>query len=217
MFAFKPFNVLIACEESQTSCKVFREFGCNAFSADLQRCSGGCPQWHILGDCLPLLDKNLCFYTQNGDFHFVDHWDLIIAHPPCTFLSRAGACNIPSDPSRIYKGFEAAEFFYKFYNSDCCDHICIENPVPISLFNLPLRSQEMQPYRFDKFGVHPFSKRTYIWLKNLPFLPEYTPFGFPVASWNKLHSSSKIRSKTFIGFSYAFAENFIPFLNSIYC
>lgn len=183
----------------------------------MQRCSGGLPEFHIQGDCLPLLNKNISFFTCNGHKHYINNWHLIIVHPPCTYLTKAGACKIPNDPTRIDKGFEAAEFFYKFYNTNCCDHICIENPVPIARFNLPKRTQEMQPYRFDKFGVHPFSKRTYIWLRNLPLLPEYTPFGFPIDSWTSMHSSSKIRSKTFIGFSYAFAENFIPYLNSIYC
>lgn len=90
-------NVLIACEESQAVCLAFRAKGHNAFSCDLQSPSGGHPEWHVLGDATKLLkNNNIEFTTMDGARHFVDRWDLLIAHPPCTYLSNAGA-------ARLYK------------------------------------------------------------------------------------------------------------------
>ena len=81
-------NVLIACEESQVVCIAFRQKGHRAFSCDIQECSGGHPEWHIQVDCLPLINGNCKFTTMDGEVHKMDgKWDLLIAHPPCTFLS----------------------------------------------------------------------------------------------------------------------------------
>ena len=160
-------NVLVACEESQAVCKAFRERGHNAFSCDLKPCTGGHPEWHIQGDVLPLLDKK---------------WDLIIAHPPCTYMSKAGARwmyptagNISQE--RLAKAMEAKEFFLKILNADC-DRIAIENPRPLKVVDLPKPSQVIQPYQFG----HPYSKATCLWLKGLPplepteVLTEYKPY-----------------------------------------
>lgn len=85
-------NVLVACEESQRVCIAFRERGHNAFSCDIEPCSGGHPEWHIMQDVIPLLDGRCSFKTMDGIEHSIDgKWDLIIAHPPCTYLSNAGA------------------------------------------------------------------------------------------------------------------------------
>ena len=85
-------KVLVACEESQVVCKAFRELGHEAYSCDIQECSGGNPQWHILGDCLPILNGKCEFITEDGAKHLIDtKWDLIIAHPPCTHLAVSGA------------------------------------------------------------------------------------------------------------------------------
>ena len=82
-------RVLVACEESQEVCKAFRAKGHEAYSCDIIPCSGGHPEWHIQGDCLPLLNGNCTF--QTADTHpQVGKWDLIIAHPPCTYISNAG-------------------------------------------------------------------------------------------------------------------------------
>ena len=92
----RPMNVLIACEESQTVCKAFRERGHNAFSCDIQECSGGHPEWHICEDVLPLLNGNCSFKTVDGFEHTINgKWDMIIAHPPCTYLCMSGQkhCN----------------------------------------------------------------------------------------------------------------------------
>ena len=90
----KALKILVACEESQRVCMAFRELGHEAFSADLIDPSGGHEDWHIKGDCLPLINGNCRFKTMDGSEHVVDKWDLIIAHPPCTYLSNAGACRL---------------------------------------------------------------------------------------------------------------------------
>lgn len=202
-------NVLIACEESQAVCKAFRERGHNAFSCDLKPCSGGHPEWHIQGDVLALLDKK---------------WDLIIAHPPCTYMSKAGARwmyptagNISQE--RLAKAMKAKEFFLKILNADC-DRIAIENPRPLKVVELPEPSQVIQPYQFG----HPYSKATCLWLKGLPplepteVLTEYKPYcpsntgGVTRGqSYNKggaIRAADDCvnRSKTFDGIAKAMAE-----------
>lgn len=117
-------NVLIACEESQTSCIEFRKLGHNAFSCDIQACSGGFPEWHIKGDCLSLIDGSCSFFTCDGVNHYISSWDLIIAHPPCTYLSRAGSCRMFPRPhvlnyDRYEKAIAARDFFMRIYNA-CC-------------------------------------------------------------------------------------------------
>lgn len=79
-------NVLVACEESQRVCMAFRERGFNAFSCDIQECSGGHPEYHILGDAVKALDAGE-ITTMDGMTHHIPKWDLLIAHPPCTYLS----------------------------------------------------------------------------------------------------------------------------------
>ena len=202
-------NVLIACKESQAVCKAFRERGHNAFSCDLKPCTGGHPEWHIQGDVLPLLEQK---------------WDLIIAHPPCTYMSKAGARwmyptagNISQE--RLAKAVKAKEFFLKILNADC-DRIAIENPRPLKVVELPKPSQVIQPYQFG----HPYSKATCLWLKGLPplepteVLTEYKPYcpsntgGVTRGqSYNKggaIRAADDCvnRSKTFDGIAKAMAE-----------
>ena len=84
-------NVLVACEESQAVCKEFRRLGHRAFSCDIQESSGGHPEWHIKGDCLPIISGNTQFTTEDGNQHEIcGKWDLLIAHPPCTYLTVSG-------------------------------------------------------------------------------------------------------------------------------
>ena len=162
-------NVLVACEESQAVCKAFRARGHRAFSCDIQDCSGGHPEWHIKGDVLPLLNGNCTFTTMDGKQHEQrDRWDLIIAHPPCTYLSNAGACRMyPKkgivDRQRYAKAMEARKFFFRFMEADC-ERIAVENPLPLKIVNLPKETQTVQPYEYG----HPYSKRTLLWLKGLP-------------------------------------------------
>lgn len=211
-------NILVACEESQTICLAFRSIGHNAFSCDLVPCSGGHPEYHIIADALSLVNGNCSFYTVSGDFYrLIGQWDLLIAHPPCTYLSNAGARWLyphgELDFERAALGFKAKEFFMSFYNA-ACNYICIENPIPSKLFELPPFSQKIQPYEFG----HPFSKTTLLWLKGLPeLIPTNIVFDFiPYVSsgsyskykdkrYSGIGRSSKVRSKTFSGVAEAMA------------
>lgn len=216
-------KVLVACEESQRVCTAFRERGHEAFSCDMQECSGGHPEWHICGDVLPLLNGNVPFQTSDGKAHRIDgRWDLIIGHPPCTYLSNAGACRLyphkgQLDQARYQKGLEAKKFFMAILSADC-PRIAVENPVPSTVFGLPKCSQEIQPYQFG----HPYTKKTRLWLKGLPplFSTEIVePVGPYVCGnsdiWKKQaaagrvygkEKSAKHRSKTFPGIAQAMAE-----------
>lgn len=173
-------------------------------------CSGGCPQWHIWTDVEPLLNGGT-FRTCDSQSHTVDKWDMIIAFPPCTYLSKAGSCNLYKngeiDKERFAAGQQAAEFFRKIYNADC-PRICIENPVPMAIFGLPKPTQEVQPFYF---GV-PVSKLTYLWLKGLPFVcptnvikPRYTFNTYPLFKNSFGKYRQRNRSKTFVEFAEAMA------------
>ena len=160
-------KVLVACEESQRVCIEFRKLGHEAYSCDIEPCSGGHPEWHIQDDVLPLLNGNCDFKTVNGDMHnLIGKWDLIIAHPPCTYLSNAGARFLyPKgvlNEDRLKIGLIAKEFFMKIYNADC-EKIAIENPIPSKVYGLPKYTQTIQPYEFG----HPYQKKTCLWLKGL--------------------------------------------------
>lgn len=217
--------VLVACEESQQVCKAFRALGASAFSCDLQVCSGGHPEWHILDDAFCLLNGGL-FTTLDGRDHFVPSWDLLVAHPPCTFLSNAGARHLYKghvlNQDRYQMGLLAAHDFIGFHSAPI-SHICVENPVPSRIFNLPPYSQIIQPWQFG----HPFTKRTCLWLHNLPDLVP-THVVQPIASFCPSGSYSgshdvkyrgvftkdraKNRSKTFSGVAAAMASQWLPLL-----
>ena len=147
-------KVLVACEESQAVTKELRKLGHEAYSCDIIPCSGGHPEWHIQVDALELLKIQ---------------WDMIIAHPPCTYLTNAGAVRMrvkgEIQPERYAKAMEAKSFFMQFYNADC-PRIAVENPTPMKIVGLPPYTQAIQPYQFG----HPYSKRTCLWLKGLPNL-----------------------------------------------
>ena len=212
-------KILVACEESQRVCIAFRERGHEAYSCDIQEPSGGHPEWHILGDALGVLNGGT-IVTMDGLSHDIGKWDMLIAHPPCTYLSNAGACRLypkkgQLNQERYNKGLEAKEFFMNFLNADCTK-ICVENPVPSSIFAMPPHSQEIQPYQFG----HPYTKKTRLWLKGLPtLLPTeiVTPVGPYVPSRTgrkdrtrygaaKRGEDAKNRSKTFPGIAKAMAE-----------
>ena len=208
-------KVLVACEESQRVCTAFRERGHEAYSCDIIDQSGGHPEWHIMQDVLPLLNGNCEFETTAGVKHEVDgKWDLIIAHPPCTYLSNAGARFLyPKgvlNKERLQKGLIAKNFFISFYNADC-DKICIENPIPSKIYSLPQYTQIIQPYEFG----HPYSKKTCLWLKGLQILkptnivPEEKIQSTKIAgNWfNKGGKNrQRNRAKTFPGIAKAMAE-----------
>ena len=218
-------KVLIACEESQRVCSAFRELGHEAYSADIQEPSGGHPEWHILGDVLPILNGGE-FTTMGGESHYIPKWDIIIAHPPCTYLSNAGARHLwkghKLNEERYKKGLEGKEFFMQFYNADC-EHICIENPIPSKIYEMPPYTQTIQPYEYG----HPFSKRTCLWLKGLPKLQPtdiVEPIGTycPSGSYSHKHDDKhrglftkdrpRQRSKTFEGIAAAMAAQWSEYL-----
>lgn len=160
-------NVLIACEESQRVCTAFRERGHRTFSCDIRPCSGGHPEWHILGDVLPILNGNCGFTDEAGGQHEqAGRWDLIIAHPPCTYLTNASAVRMRVKgeivPERYAKMLEGRDFFFRCLNADC-DRVAVENPIPLKLCGMPPYTQIIQPWMFGE----PWSKRTCLWLRGL--------------------------------------------------
>ena len=216
-------KVLIACEESQEVCKAFRARGHEAYSCDIVECSGGHPEWHIQDDVLGIVNGGTFFVCQDGYVHSITGaWDLIIAHPPCTYMSAAGACRMyPTagkiDALRFIKAIEAKNFFMRIYNADC-DRICIENPRPLKCVELPIETQRIQPFEYGE----KWSKLTYLWLKGLPelmptdIIMDHRPYvscgtsrnkGKPEKSgMSRRGGAQKVRSKTFPGMAKAMAE-----------
>lgn len=203
-------KVLVACEESQTVCKAFRLKGHECYSCDIIECSGGHPEWHIMADVLPLLNGKCSFQTMDNVCHYVDKWDLIIAHPPCTNLAVSGMRWFKSGHKPEYLKDEAAEFFMKFVYADC-DRIAIENPVCIMSTRYRKRDQVINPWQYG----HMQQKKTCLWLKNLPKLKETDnvydemmklPLKERTYIWQLGSHHSKERSKTFEGIAQAMAE-----------
>ena len=224
-------KILVACEESQAVCKAFRAKGHEAYSCDIQECSGGHPEWHIQGDVLPLLNGKCEFWTKDKDgrgvgWHYVDKWDLIIAHPPCTYFSNATMVNLGrKDRPDVFNDewkrrfFEnrdnAFEFVKKIYNADC-DKICIENVVGYLSTHFKKPTQYIEPFYFGD----PWKKKTCLWLKGLESLKP-TQIVAPKGKWGR-HPlkakrdldgyavggvyGAKERSKTFPGIAQAMAE-----------
>ena len=213
-------KILVACEESQEVTKAFRMKGHESYSCDVLMCSGGFPRWHIQGDALKLINGGVYFITCDGSVHYVDKWDMIIAFPPCTYMTNAGAVrmrvNGEIQKERYEKAMRAKEFFMAFYNADC-PKIAIENPTPMKLIGLPPYTQAVQPYEYG----HPYSKRTCLWLKGLPklaptqIITEHEPYvhgGGKYANGeyrmfkNRVAQDQKTRSRTFQGIARAMAE-----------
>lgn len=231
----RKINILVACEESQRVCTEFRKLGFNAFSCDLLPCSGGHPEWHFQHDVLEII-KNRGGILQSGDSEYIDgDWDLMVAHPPCTFLAVSGAKwyyhpedkELPIEKRRPHPNFptrakdreEGVAFFMELANADI-KRIAIENPVGIMSTRFRKPDQIVQPWMFGDSA----SKKTCLWLKNLPKLEptdvvdegEYIEFdsGRRLAKWysdgltkTKTPEERRTwRSKTFPGFAKAIAE-----------
>ena len=200
-------KILVACEESQAVTKELRALGHEAYSSDIQECSGGHPEWHIQGDVLPLLKQK---------------WDMIIAFPPCTFLTVTGNrwFNIERYGEQAIQRHKDREFAIKFFKmfAECdCEKVAIENPVGIMSSEWRKPDQIINPYEFGDA----FEKKTCIWLKGLPKLqptnivepPKRTEFksGKSIPTWyadaRKLpkEQRAKLRSKTFEGIAKAMA------------
>ena len=191
-------KILIACEESQAICIEMRKLWHEAYSCDIQECSWGHPEWHIQWDAIS--------EAYSGKY------DMMIAHPPCTYLSNAGARFLYAgwvlNEERLAKWMEAKEFFMKLLNAPI-ERIAVENPVQSTVYGIPKYTQSIQPYHF----WHPFQKKTCLWLKNLPLLqateilekPESTKIA---GNWfNKGGKDrQKNRSKTFPWIAKAIAE-----------
>lgn len=214
-------KVLIACEESQRVCLAFRKRGHEAYSCDILDSSGGHPEYHVKGDALDILNPyqhgrtfGIWFRTCDGKKHFVQKWDLIIAHPPCTYLSNAGARHLyPKgilNKNRLAHGLLAKAFFMQFLEADC-ERVCVENPVPSTVFQLPKYTQTIEPYEYG----HPFKKKTCLWLKGLPTLKPTNILSKEQRQSTKIAGNwynkggkdrQKNRAKTFEGIAEAMAE-----------
>lgn len=221
-------RILVACEESQAVTIKMRERGHEAYSCDLLECSGGHSEWHIQGDVLPLLNGRCSFITMDGAEHRINgRWDMIIAFPPCTFLTVTGNRWFNIDRygekaiRRLKDREEAIEFFMAIANADC-EKIAIENPVGIMSTSYRKPEQIVHPYMFGD----PFEEKTCLWLKGLRYLestnivepPPRKKFdsGKTMPAWyaEAWHlpkvERAKIRSKTFPGIAKAMAEQWTP-------
>ena len=205
----KILKVLIACEESQEICKAFRALGHEAYSCDLLPCSGGKPEWHLQMDCFEAIK--------------LKNWDLMIAHPVCTYLTISANKWYKDQPKRKSGALvgaerrqareEAVEFFMRLYNSDV-KHIAVENPVGIMSTRFRKPDQTIQPWMFG----HGETKATCLWLKGLPKL---TPTNIVEGRHQRLHElpptkdRAKLRSKTYSGIAKALATQYSQYLESI--
>ena len=210
-------KVLVACEESQAVTIEFRKLGHEAYSCDIESCSGGHPEWHIQDDVIPLLNGNCEFNTCDNKLHKItERWDMIIAFPPCTYLCVTGGrwFNIEKYGDMAIKRYEnqqkAIEFFMRFVNAEC-SKIAIENPVGKMSTYYRKPNQIINPYEFG----HPEQKKTCLWLKGLPLLKstnnvyEYM-MTLPLKQRTRIHwlgsGKSKERSKTYVNIAKAMAE-----------
>jgi len=198
-------KTLVACEESQTITIALRNAGIEAYSCDLQECSGGHPEWHIIGDAIK--------EAYSGKYKNM------IGHPPCTFMSRAGArWMYPTSgnicENRLKQAMEAKDFFLKLLNAPI-ENIALENPTPLKVVGLPKETQVIQPFEYG----HEYSKRTLLWLKGfeklqptdikenyIPFLPSNTGGAKRGQKATFRNISQKDSSKTFIGIANAIVD-----------
>ena len=219
-------KILVACEESQAVTIELRKLGHEAYSCDIEPCSGGHPEWHIQSDVLRLINGWATFTTADGEYHstvIYCKWDMIIAFPPCTYLTVTGNrwFNVERYGDKAIQRMkdreEAIKFFMVFVNADC-PKIAIENPVGIMSTAWKKPNQIIHPYMFGDA----FEKKTCLWLKGLPLLkptnivdsPKRKQFksGKSMPQWYAelwhlpQKERAKLRSKTFPGIAKAMAE-----------
>lgn len=181
-------KILVACEESQAVTIELRRLGHEAYSCDIEPCSGGHPEWHLQVDALELLKMK---------------WDMILAFPPCTHLAVSGARYF-EQKRKDGRQQAAIDFFMQFANADC-SKIAIENPVGIMSTYYRKPDQIIQPWQFG----HGETKRTCLWLKGLPpLVPTNIVDGREQRIWKMPPSAdrAKERAKTFPGVARAMAE-----------
>lgn len=175
-------KILVACEESQAVTIELRKLGHEAYSCDIIECSGGHPEWHIQQDVIPLLNGNCRFFTADGAEHRIcGRWDMIIAFPPCTYLTNCATRSFslkctPAD--KVVERWEnralATVFFMRFILADC-DRIAVENPVGFMNRAFRKPNQIIEPYYFaesenDVKNYH--TKRTCLWLKKFAVISQ---------------------------------------------
>lgn len=215
--------VLIACEESQAECAAWRALGCLAFSCDIQPCrKTGNPDWHILGDVTPYLRGCTQFTTQSGVLLSVPRWDLIIAHPPCTYLTKVGSPWLYRDADRLVrvngkkrlvngerwqKMMDARKFFIECLGAKA-HYVAVENPIPMRVADLPPADTYVDP---SWFGVK-YTKKTLYWLRNLP--PIFATVVYPGARCYVTASRGKYRSRTFTQLADAVARQWYDYICS---
>lgn len=198
-------KVLVACEESQAVCIELRKLGHEAYSCDIDPCSGGHPEWHIKDDVLKYINGDQAlFFTMDGTGHITPkRWDMIIAFPPCTHLAVSGARHF-KEKQADGRQQAAIDFFMEFVNADC-DRIAIENPIGIMSTKYRKPDQIIQPWQFG----HGETKATCLWLKGLKKLePTNIVDGREHRVWRMPPGKdrAKERSKTFPGVAAAIAS-----------
>lgn len=216
-------KLLVACEESQRVCIEFRKKGWEAYSCDIVSNGGGHPEWHIKQDVIPLLNGNCEFITEDGIKHEIKgKWDMIIAHPPCTYLTNTGNRHFNVEKygdkarQRLKDREKAFKFFMKFVNADC-EKIIIENPIGYCSTHYKKPTQIIQPWWF---GQH-YTKATCLWIKGVqPLIQSIKdkPNDCKSYAWETMYDengktiswgsdeSKRLRSKTFHGVAKAMAE-----------
>lgn len=224
-------KILVACEESQAVTKELRELGHEAYSCDLLETSGVHPEWHVQADVLKLVNGVCYFQTCDDRLHYISSkWDMIIAFPPCTYLTVTGNrwFNVAKYGEKAIKRMEdrkvAIDFFLAFATADC-DKVAIENPVGVMSTEWRKPDQIISPFMFGD----PFEKKTCLWLKGLPLLEPTEIVDVPprvryksgktMPAWYAdavslpKEERSRVRSKTFPGIAKAMAEQWAGKIN----
>ena len=199
-------RVLVACEESQAVCKEFRRLGHEAFSCDILPCSGGHPEWHIQGNVLKVINGGNWELECGYKNLWIDKWDMMIAHPPCTRLCNSGVCWLHK--RNLWKEMEEGAKFFKALLDSNIPKIAVENPI-MHKYAVEIigrrQDQIVQPWMFG----HGETKATCLWLKGLPKLK---PTKIVEGREQRLHKlppskdRAMLRSKTFPGIAKAIAE-----------